>query len=58
MNDSLDIYYALQPGGALSPWVSGGQILVLGAAVSVVLYFAIGWILRFTGIENLFHRFL
>jgi hypothetical protein len=31
---------------------------LLGVVVSALLYFAIGWLLRLTGIENLFHKFL
>jgi hypothetical protein len=41
-----------------SPWVAAGQITLAGLITSALLYFFIGWIFRFTGIEKLLHRFL
>jgi len=41
-----------------SPWLDAGQILLGGFITSVILYFFIGWLLRFTGIEKLLHKLL
>ncbi len=41
-----------------SPWIAAVQILLVGLACSVFLYFATGWIFRFTGVERLIQKLL
>lgn len=41
-----------------SPWLAAVQIIFGGLITSVILYFFIGWLFRFTGIEKMIHRFL
>ncbi len=58
MNDSFQLYTLLGYDWSQSPWVLGGQRLLLGMGASVVAYYFIVWFLRSTGLENLLHRFL
>lgn len=38
--------------------MAAGQLALGGLITSIILYFLIGWIFRFTGVEKLLHRFL
>ena len=47
--------YVLSP---YSPLLQVVQIVLGGFITSVLIYFFIGWVFRFTGIEKLLHKFL